>query len=104
MGAYRQAVPAIQLSLERLTAAVPDDGYYYVLKDGKVEGRFRSLKRAQARYKELLAASDYEPPPVERKKADPSKEAVERYMDELEDHWADSHKYTRRGGKTMYRS
>lgn len=104
MEPYRQTIPAISLSLERYTAAVPDDGYYYVLKDGRVEGRFRTLRQAQARYKELLAASGYQPPPVEAKEVDPAKEAVERYMDELEAYWGDSHKHARRGGKTMYRS
>lgn len=104
MESYRQAIPAIGLSLERYTGAVPDDGYYYVLKDGEVKGRFRTLRQAQAKYKELLAASGYQPPPLQPRKVDPSREAVERYMDELEAYWGDSHKHTHRGGKTMYRS
>jgi hypothetical protein len=101
---YRQFVPAIGLSIERCTSAVPSDGYYYVLNGGKIEGRFRTLKDAQRRYKELLEASGYRPPGLERAKVDPEKEAVERYMDELEAYWGDSHKHSRRGGKTMYRS
>jgi hypothetical protein len=36
-------------------------------------------------------------------KVDPRREAVERYMDELGLYWSESHKHTRRGGKTMYR-
>ena len=104
MESYRQAIVAVNLSIERCTAAVPSDGYYYVLKDGKVEGRFRSLKQAQAKYKELLAASGYQPPCKIATGVDPDREAVERYMDELEAYWIDSHRHSRRGGKTMYRS
>jgi len=102
--AYRQAIAAINLSIERCTAAVPPDGYYYVLKDGKIEGRFRSLRQAQAKYKELLAASGYQPPAAKPTDLDPAKEAVESYMDQLEAYWTESHRHARRGGKTMYRS
>ena len=104
MDSYRQFVPAVGLSIERCTSAVPSDGYYYVINGGKIEGRFRTLKQAQQRYKALLAASGYRPAPVRRAKVDPAEEAVERYMDELESYWGDSHKHSRRGGKSMYRS
>jgi predicted DNA-binding protein len=103
MESYKQSVPAIGVSLERGTANVPRDGYFYVLVNGEIRGRFRGMRRALAFYKSLLEQSGYTPPSTERAKADPAREAVERYMDELEAYWGESHRHTRRGGKTMYR-
>ena len=100
---YRQAVPAIGLSLERSTGRVPDDGCYYVLLRGELKGRHRTLKPAKIQYKDLLAASGWEPARTTGGSA-PVNEAVERYMDQLETYWGASHTHSRRGGKTMYRS
>ncbi|OGO49396.1 MAG: hypothetical protein A2148_06835 [Chloroflexi bacterium RBG_16_68_14] len=104
MEPYRQAVPAIGLSLERNTGRVPGDGYYYVLFNGEVKGRYRSLRQAQAQYKQLFANSGWTPDPTEAASVDVATETVERYMNELEDYWSNAHKHARRGGKTMYRS
>jgi len=103
MESYRQSIPAIGLSLERSTADIPKDGYFYVLLNGTVKGRFRAMKQALALYKSLLEESGYTPPLSGDRKADPAREAVERYMDDLEAYWTDSHRHARRGGKTMYR-
>jgi len=104
MQPYRQSVPSLRVSIERDTPAVPPDGYYYVVQDGKILGRFHGLKQATARYKQLLADAGYEPPTAEPRKIDPTKEAVERYMDDLEAYWSDASNHRRRGGKSMYRS
>jgi hypothetical protein len=104
MESYKQGIRAIGLSLERATASVPKDGYFYVLLNGEIKGRFRAMRLALALYKSLLEESGYTPPLPGDRKADPAREAVERYMDELEAYWADSHTHARRGGKTMYRS
>jgi hypothetical protein len=101
---YKQSIPATGLSLERATASVPRDGHFYVLLHGQIKGRFRAMRQALALYKSLLEESGYTPPPPGDRKAHPAREAVERYMDELEAYWADSHRHARRGGKTMYRS
>lgn len=103
MGLYRQSIPAIDLSLERSTGNVPDDGYFYVLSKGGIKGRFRTKNKALVMYRALLEESGHKPQPVEAA-ADPSHETVERYLDELETYWLDSHRHKRRGGKTMYRS
>lgn len=104
MEPYRQAVPTVGVSLERNTGRVPNDGYYYVLLNGEVKGRYRSLRQAQSQYKQLLADSGWKPDPPETATIDPAREATERYMDGLENYWSNAHKHTRRGGKTMYRS
>ncbi len=100
---YKQSIPAIGLSLERGTANTPQDSHFYVLLNGGVQGRFRAMKQALALYKSLLEESGYRPPLPEDKKLNPAREAVERYMDELEAYWTGSHRHGRRGGKTMYR-
>ncbi len=104
MEPYRQAIPALGLSLERNTGRVPADGYFYILLRGETKGRFRSLRQAQRQYKQLLAESGHTPAPRKGRRIDPAREAVDRYMDQLEDYWGNSHKHARRGGKTMYRS
>lgn len=101
---YRQAIPTTGVSLERNTGRVPGDGFYYVLVDGEVKGRYRDLRRARLQYKEMVAATGWKPAPPEKTTLDPSRDEVERYLDRLEDYWTDSHKHARRGGKTMYRS
>ena len=100
---YRRSIPAIGLSLERGTPNVREDGYFYVLVEGEVRGRFRTMREAEAMYKELLKESGYKPPEPAAAQVDPGREAVERYLDELGLYWSESHKHTRRGGKTMYR-
>lgn len=100
---YKQTFPAIGLSLERATPNVPDDGCFYVLLGGQIKGRYLRLKQAQTAYQALLQQSGYSPPSPAKAKANSASESVERYMDKLEDYWLESHRYTRRGGKTMYR-
>ena len=99
---YRQSMPSVGLSIERCTEAVPPDGYYYILSKGSILGRFKGLKQAQARYRELLKANGYTPP-QQTAKVDPMKEAVERIGDDATIFWHESSKHRRRGGKTMYR-
>ncbi len=104
MEPYRQTIPSLGLSVERDTGCVPADGYYYLLLKGEIKGRFRSLRQAQRLYKQIIAESGYKAAPQKRPAVDPGREAIERYMDQLEDYWSNSNKHTRRGGKTMYRS
>lgn len=103
MQMYRQSVPAIGLSLERATERVPKDGFFYVLLKDEIKGRFRTKSKALSLYRSLLEESGYKPQPAETS-FDAARENVERYLDELESYWSDSHTHRRRGGKTMYRS
>ncbi len=99
---YRQSIPAIGLSLERATANVPNDGWFYVLLRGEIKGRFRTKAAAVTAYRALVDESGYKPPPV-KASVDPGRDVVERYMDDLEAYWTESHKHARRGGRSMYR-
>ena len=97
MDSYRQSLPAIGLTVERLTPNVPPDSFYYVILQGEIKGRFGSLKRALALYKDLKAESGWNPPAEEKAKVDPSVEAVERYMSDLEYYWDSAHRHRRPG-------
>ena len=101
MELYRQAIPAIGLSLERATDRVPKDGFFYVLLDGEIKGRFRTKSKALSLYMALLEQSGHKPQPVQVS-VDAGRENVERYLDELESYWVDSHTHRRRGGKGRY--
>jgi hypothetical protein len=104
MDPYRQSIAAVGLAIERGTSAVPDDGHFYVLFAGQMQGRHRTLKKAQAQYREILSNQDWKPKPLSQARINPPAEAVERYMDALEAYWAGAHSHRRRGGRTMYRS
>jgi hypothetical protein len=86
--------------LEKSTPGVPNDDCYYVVSEGEIKGRFRQKRQAQRLYQQILKDSGYKPPqsepPVDRD------QTVERYMDELESYWLDSHKHARRGGKGRF--
>jgi hypothetical protein len=58
---YRQHLPDLDLSIERQTDAVPDDGAWYLLREGEQLGRYRSLKAAQAAWREVLQDSGWKP-------------------------------------------
>lgn len=104
MERYRQAIPDLELAVERGTPRVPDDGYFYVLFKGETRGRHRTLKKTQTQYREIAARQHWKPAQHVGKGPDPAAEAIERYMDSLEAYWTDAPKHRRRGGKTMYRS
>ena len=101
MELYRQAIPAIGLSLERATDRVPKDGFFYVLLDGEIKGRFRTKSKALSLYRALLKQSGHKPQSVQVS-VDAARENVERYLDELESYWSDSHTHRKRGGKGRY--
>jgi len=101
---YRQAIPALELSIERCTPQVPDDGYYYVCFKGEIKGRHRSLRAALVQYRSIVAESGWRPDAPRKRKVHSAPEAVERYMDALEDYWSGAHVHRRRGGKARSRS
>ena len=98
-GFFRQKVPAIGLSLERNTPEVPIDGWYYVVLRCQIQGRYRQKGQAQKVYSRLLEESGYKP---EVAKTEEKNETVERYLDDLEAYWLDSHKHSKRGGKGRF--
>jgi hypothetical protein len=78
--AYRQYLPDQDLSIERFTDAVPDDGGWYLIRSGERLGRFQSLTAAQKAWKDVLRETGWEPP---RHRIDPvavrRREQMERW-------------------------
>lgn len=99
---YKQSVPALGLSIQRGTSAVPADGYYYVLLHGEIAGRYRGLRQATARYQALIEERRTSVPSVKPESVDYAKLAAETYMDQVEAYWSASHMHTRRGGKARH--
>jgi len=99
---YYRGAPA---SLEQGTESVPDDGKYYLLLDGQIVNSFRSLKKAQEVYQQLLADIGFEPEAKEAK-ADGEeirrreRHAVDYYR--VSDYWDEAY-YHRGGGKLRNR-
>ena len=92
---YRQAIPDLNLSIEKATDKVPNDGKYHVLRNEEVLGSFRSLKQAQELYRKIVQESWYKPAPVVTAKS-AAEIATENYLAAKDLYWAESHKH--RGG------
>ena len=60
--AFRQVLPDLDLSLERYTEAVPDDGAWYLVRAGEQVGRFRTRKEALDAWKAALDEAGWEAP------------------------------------------
>ncbi len=58
---YRQVLPALNLSIERLTPLVPDDGAWYLLRSGRPLGRYRNLAEAKQAWDAEVEVSGWEP-------------------------------------------
>lgn len=67
-------------------------------------GKHKTLKQATAQFRQTLNDLGWKPELRAVKPFDPAVQAVEHYMDTLEDYWGDASKHRRRGGKSMYRS
>lgn len=59
---YRQTLPDLELSLERYTGNVPDDGGWYLLRAGEQVGRYRTRNEAMEAWKAVLDEAGWKPP------------------------------------------
>jgi hypothetical protein len=96
---YRHYIPALDLFIERGTSRVPGDGKYHVVYKGKIVGSFRSRKKAEQKFRQLVEESGYKPDTSIAKPVDPSQEALERYSLEKAIFWAEGPKYKGKGGR-----
>ena len=96
---YKHYIPDIGLSIEKNTENVPQDGNYYLLRDGQIMRAFRTLKKAELAFREMLAEAGYTPKPVEKQGKRAAEQDIDRYMDAKDRYWAESYKYRGKGGK-----
>jgi len=64
---YVQRLPALGLSIERNTPAVPLDGRWHLIRDGVEIDSYRSLTAAQEAWRQIVAASDWTPPQADQR-------------------------------------
>jgi hypothetical protein len=89
----RRYVPGLDFSLERGTDLVPDDGRYYIVRNGAVIASFRSERAAVGRYKEMIAEAGGYPAQQEsgltpeERRAILIKESINKRLDLAEDYW-----------------
>ena len=98
-GYYKHSLPALNLSIERNSGRVPNDGRFYIVQEGGVVDSFRSKKKAEAKFYEMVEASGYKPEiPVDEPKS-PADESMERYALSKDIFWAEGPKYRKKGGR-----
>lgn len=98
-GTYRHFIPKLSISIERNTARVPNDGKFYILREGQIIDSFRAIAKAEARFRQLVKESGYKPEVSPTKPRSAADEKLERYLDTKDLYWAESYKYRTKGGK-----
>jgi len=78
---------------------VPSDGKFHVVDKGNIVGSFRSIKKAEEKFYQIVKESGYKPDTTINESLDPSKEALERYALEKAIFWAEGPKYKGKGGR-----
>jgi hypothetical protein len=96
---YKHYIPDIKLSIERNTRDVPNDDCYYIVRDGKIIDKSRTLKKAKEVFDKMVKESGFKPK-VERDGSKDLKDyALDQYFLAKEVYWAESYKHRGRGGK-----
>jgi hypothetical protein len=98
-GRYKHFIPTIDLSIEKNTGSVPNDGKFHIVKGGEVIHSFRNRKLAEEKFKQLLAESGFKPAQTHTPKVDPLDESLERYAMAKDIFWAEGPKYRKGGGR-----
>ena len=78
---YVQRLPALRLSIERNTPAVPADGRWHLIRNGAEIKSYGSLKAAQEAWRQIVAESGWTPPQVDQRSPSEIREAERRAQD-----------------------
>lgn len=98
-GFYKRELPELGLSVERSTDAVPDDGKFYIVKESRVVESFVSEAQAVARFRAVAREMGFRPASPSTPPPGVLQEDLDRYFEEKELYWANSHKHRHFGGK-----
>ncbi len=96
---YKSYIPDLKISIEKNTTDVPNDNYYYVIKDGKKIEKARTLKKAKTIFDKLVDESGYKPKTQLGVNKDVKDYVLDQYFLAKEVYWAESYKHRGRGGK-----
>ncbi len=86
---YVHYIPEASLSIQRNTSKVPNDEKFYVLYQGQIISAYRSRKKAEQKFYELLESSGYKPEILEANKSDPLQESVRNFMQSKSLFWTE---------------
>lgn len=98
-GYYKHYIPEINLSIEKGTDKVPNDGKYYIVSDGRITDAFKFRRQAEEKFKRLVAERGYKPTTLQNAKPNAGDETVERYLISKAIFWAEGPKYKDKRGK-----
>ena len=98
-GNYKHYIPELKLSIERNTANVPNNNYYYVIRDGEIIEKYRTLKKAKELFDNMIKESGYKPKLENSKPKEESECELDKYFLAKEIYWAESYKYRGKSGK-----
>lgn len=98
---YKRKIPEIGLSLERDTNNVPNDGRFYIVRDGELVDSYPSERRALTRFRELVEKSGFKPKAIdpEEKKRAVIEDRRDQYFRAKDLYWSESHRYKEKGGR-----
>jgi len=96
---YKHYIPDIGLSIEKNTENVPQDGKYHLLHNGQILQTFKTLKQAEAAFKEKVAELGYKPKPVKKQAKSATEQDVESYLDAKGVFWAEGPIRRGKGGR-----
>jgi hypothetical protein len=99
MAIYKHYIPYLNLSIERYSSRVPNDGKYYVILAGEIIGKYPSRKKAEEKFYNLVKQSGYKPNPNVGKALDATDEAMEEYALSKDIFWAEGPKRRQKGGR-----
>ena len=96
---YKHYIPDLKLSIERNTSNVPSKNYYYVIRDGEIIDKYRTLKKAKEIFDKMVKESGFKPKIESSKEKDMRDYELDRYFLAKEVYWAESYKYRGKSGK-----
>lgn len=96
---YKHYIPELKLSIEKNTVNVPNNNYYYVISDGEIIAKHRTLKMAKELFDKMVKESGYKPKIEKSKQKDSRDHELDRYFLAKEIYWAESYKYRGKSGK-----
>ena len=99
---FQQKVPNYDVSLEKGTKDIPNDGKYYILRKGKIVYSTKILKKAQIKFDDLLKKMGYKPNVKEKLAPEDIKKALhkqnlDKFFQAYDNYWNNSYKF-RKGG------
>ena len=98
-GNYKHYIPDLKLSIEKNTNNVPSNNYYYVIRDGEIIEKYRTLKKAKELFDKMVKESGYKPKFDNSAQKDMYDSKLDQYFYAKEVYWAESYKYRGKSGK-----